>query len=46
MWGGGGACGLYKSTDGGDTWTELTANPGMPKGPVGKIGVTVSPVDP
>jgi photosystem II stability/assembly factor-like uncharacterized protein len=46
MWGGGGACGLYKSTDGGNTWTELTTNPGMPKGPVGKIGVTVSPVDP
>jgi photosystem II stability/assembly factor-like uncharacterized protein len=46
MWGGGGACGLYKSTDGGNTWTELTANPGMPKGPVGKIGVTVSPVNP
>lgn len=46
MWGGGGACGLYKSTDGGGTWTELTTNPGLPKGPVGKIGVTVSPVDP
>ncbi|WP_421826715.1 VPS10 domain-containing protein [Larkinella sp.] len=46
MWGGGGACGLFKSTDGGDTWTELTNKPGMPKGPVGKIGVTVSPVDP
>jgi photosystem II stability/assembly factor-like uncharacterized protein len=46
MWGGGGACGLYKSTDGGNTWTELTTNPGMPKGPVGKIGVTISPVDP
>jgi photosystem II stability/assembly factor-like uncharacterized protein len=46
MWGGGGACGLYKSTDGGDSWTELTANPGMPKGPVGKIGVTVSPARP
>ncbi|WP_020607616.1 VPS10 domain-containing protein [Spirosoma spitsbergense] len=46
MWGGGGACGLFKSTDGGDTWTELTRKPGMPKGTVGKIGVTVSPVDP
>jgi photosystem II stability/assembly factor-like uncharacterized protein len=44
MWGGGGACGLYKSTDAGATWTELTTNPGMPKGPIGKIGVTVSPV--
>ena len=46
MWGGGGASGLFKSTDGGDTWTELTRKPGMPKGTVGKIGVTVSPADP
>ena len=46
MWGGGPDCGLYKSTDGGDTWTELTSNPGMPEGPIGKIGVTVSPADP
>ena len=45
MWGGGGACGLFKSTDAGETWSELTANPGMPKGPIGKIGVTVSPVN-
>lgn len=45
MWGGGGACGLYKSSDAGATWTELTTNPGMPKGPIGKIGVTVSPVN-
>ncbi len=46
MWGGGGASGLFKSTDGGDSWTELTRKPGMPKGTVGKIGVTVSPADP
>jgi photosystem II stability/assembly factor-like uncharacterized protein len=46
MWGGGEDCGLYKSTDGGDTWIELTNKPGMPKGPLGKIGVTVSPVKP
>ncbi len=45
MWGGGPDSGLYKSENGGDTWVELTANPGMPEGPVGKIGVTVSPVD-
>ncbi|MBI3693410.1 MAG: glycosyl hydrolase [Acidobacteria bacterium] len=38
--------GLFKSTDGGDTWTELTRNPGGPKGVVGKIGVAVSPVNP
>jgi photosystem II stability/assembly factor-like uncharacterized protein len=45
MWGGGPDCGLWKSLDGGDTWVNLTANPGMPEGPIGKIGVTVSPVD-
>ncbi|MBC2838317.1 glycosyl hydrolase [Robiginitalea sp. SC105] len=45
MWGGGGDSKLWKSTDGGDTWTDLTGNPGMPEGPIGKIGVTVSPAD-
>ncbi|MDC6390233.1 glycosyl hydrolase [Maribacter sp. PR1] len=45
MWGGGPDCKLWKSIDGGQTWTDLTENPGMPKGPLGKIGVTVSPVD-
>ena len=46
MWGGGPDCKLWKSLDGGDTWIDLTQNPGMPEGPIGKIGVTVSPVDP
>ncbi len=46
MWGGGPDSGLYRSEDGGDTWTELTGNPGMPEGPIGKIGVTVSPANP
>ena len=46
MWGGGPDSGLYRSDDGGDTWTELTENPGMPAGPIGKIGVTVSPANP
>lgn len=46
MWGGGPDCKLWKSLDGGDTWIDLTANPGMPEGPIGKIGVTVSPADP
>jgi photosystem II stability/assembly factor-like uncharacterized protein len=40
---GGDGCGLYKSTDGGDTWKEITRNKGLPTGPVGKIGVAVSP---
>lgn len=46
MWGGGPDCKLWKSVDGGDNWIDLTQNPGMPEGPIGKIGVTVSPADP
>jgi photosystem II stability/assembly factor-like uncharacterized protein len=42
---GGPGSGLFKSSDGGDTWTELTRNPGMPKGIIGRVGVTVSPVN-
>ncbi len=42
---GGPGSGLFKSTDGGDTWTDLTRALGMPKGVLGRIGVTVSPVD-
>ena len=42
---GGEGSGLFKSTDGGETWTEITKNPGLPKGLVGKIGVSVSPVN-
>lgn len=43
---GGPGSGLFKSTDGGDTWTEISRNKGLPKGLLGKIGVTVSPVNP
>lgn len=44
---GGPSSGLFKSVDGGDTWTEITRNPGLPQdGLIGKIGVAVSPVDP
>ncbi|MGE0123058.1 MAG: glycosyl hydrolase [Vicinamibacterales bacterium] len=42
---GGPGSGLFKSTDGGDTWTEITRNPGLPAGLWGKVGVSVSPVD-
>jgi photosystem II stability/assembly factor-like uncharacterized protein len=40
---GGPDSGLYRSTDGGDTWTEITNNPGLPKGLKGRMGVAVSP---
>ena len=43
---GGGRSGLWKSSDGGDTWKELTFNPGIPERPLGKIGVDVSPANP
>jgi photosystem II stability/assembly factor-like uncharacterized protein len=43
---GGPASGLFKSTDGGDTWAEITRSPGLPRGMVGKIGVTVSAAAP
>ena len=42
---GGPGSGLFKSSDGGTTWTEITRNPGLPKGVVGKITVTVSRAD-
>jgi photosystem II stability/assembly factor-like uncharacterized protein len=38
--------GLFKSTDGGDTWAELTNNPGLPDGLKGRIGIAVSPARP
>ncbi|HPV74997.1 MAG TPA: glycosyl hydrolase [Gemmatimonadaceae bacterium] len=43
---GGGKSGLWKSTDGGDTWVDLSGNRGMPKAPLGKIGIAVSPANP
>ncbi|HEX8097248.1 MAG TPA: hypothetical protein VF507_04400, partial [Pyrinomonadaceae bacterium] len=43
---GGPGGGIFKSTDGGDTWTEITRNQGLPRGLVGNIGITVSPANP
>lgn len=45
LWSGGDGSGIFKSTDGGNTWNELTRNPGLPKGIIGKINVTVSGAD-
>ncbi len=42
---GGPGSALYKSSDGGDTWKKL-AGPGLPTGPWGRVGVTVSGADP
>jgi photosystem II stability/assembly factor-like uncharacterized protein len=46
MWSGGPGSSLYRSTDGGDTWTDITHNEGLPQGVLGKIGVAISPARP
>jgi photosystem II stability/assembly factor-like uncharacterized protein len=43
---GGQGSGIFKSTDGGDTWTEMTRAPGLPRGMIGIVGITVSPANP
>ncbi len=41
---GGPDSGIWRSTDGGDTWHRLTKD--MPKGPIGRIAVAVAPSNP
>src|SRR5437870_10002220 len=43
---GGQGGGLFKSTDGGEHWTEITHNPGLPAGLWGNIGLAISPAKP
>ncbi len=42
---GGPSSGLYRSTDGGLTWTKLTGR-GLPTRPIGKIALAVAPSNP
>ena len=42
---GGPGSGIFKSTDGGDHWTEISRNAGLPKTMLGKIGFSVSGAD-
>lgn len=42
---GGEGSALWKSTDEGETWTNISKNDGLPGGIWGIVGVTVSPVD-
>ncbi len=43
---GGGRSGLWKTTDGGDSWTEISKAPGIPRSALGKIGIDVSRSNP
>ena len=38
---GGPGSGLYKSTDGGAHWTDISGRPGLPHGLIGRIGVSI-----
>jgi photosystem II stability/assembly factor-like uncharacterized protein len=43
---GGPGSGLYKSTDGGAHWSNISRNPGLPDGVLGRIGVDVAASSP
>ena len=43
---GGPGSSLFKSTDGGDNWQDISRNPGLPRGLLGKIGVAASAAKP
>lgn len=43
---GGPGSSLWKSTDGGDSWTDLSAKPGLPEPPLGISGIAVSQSNP
>jgi photosystem II stability/assembly factor-like uncharacterized protein len=47
VWAGGPDSGMWRSTDGGDTWEDITRNPGLPQtGDLGRIGLGHSPAMP
>jgi photosystem II stability/assembly factor-like uncharacterized protein len=43
---GGPDSGIWRSTDGGDSWQEISTNKGLPEGAMGRIGLTMSAADP
>lgn len=42
---GGEGSAMWKSTDGGETWTNIATNKGLPKGTWGIVGLAVSPIN-
>ncbi len=42
---GGDGSALWRSKDGGETWENVMSKRGMPKGPIGIIGVSISPAN-
>ena len=43
--GGGPGSGIWRSDDGGDTWTRLSGN-GLPRGTMGRVALATTPADP
>lgn len=43
---GGPQSGLYITYDGGDNWKQITAEDGLPKGDLGRIGIAIAPSEP
>lgn len=43
---GGPGSGIYKTTNGGATWTNMTHNKGLPKGIFGRVGLAIAPSNP
>ena len=41
---GGPGSAVYRSKDGGETWEDISHKPGLPKGTLGKMGISASPV--
>ena len=43
---GGPGSGIYKTTDGGATWSNITHNAGLPTGVFGRVGIALAPSSP